>query len=215
MFIRSLLIGVAVAALAGPVLAATNLLPSGSATVSGSSIHDGFNQPNAASNLVNGTSLQTYPNGDTRWVFADGSSADQTLVVNLGSAEAFDFAGFVASGQDRIPTSLEILTSSDGITFTPVAGPSAVTGYGSAGLFDDGLSFKTVDAQYVEYDFGGGSISDCNGCGGGANQGAGIVSLALAVPEPATWAMMLLGVGMIGGGLRLTRRKNASGFAAA
>ena len=34
----------------------------------------------------------------------------------------------------------------------------------------------------------------------------------LAVPEPATWAMMLLGVGMIGGGLRLARRKNDLAF---
>ncbi|HEY2710214.1 MAG TPA: PEPxxWA-CTERM sorting domain-containing protein [Caulobacteraceae bacterium] len=30
-----------------------------------------------------------------------------------------------------------------------------------------------------------------------------------AVPEPATWAVMLLGVGMVGGGLRMNRRKAA------
>lgn len=30
-----------------------------------------------------------------------------------------------------------------------------------------------------------------------------------AVPKPATWAMMLLGVGMIGGGLRARRRSVA------
>jgi hypothetical protein len=30
-----------------------------------------------------------------------------------------------------------------------------------------------------------------------------------AVPEPATWGMMLLGIGMIGGGMRMTRRNNA------
>jgi len=29
-----------------------------------------------------------------------------------------------------------------------------------------------------------------------------------AVPEPATWAFMLVGVGMIGAGLRMARRKN-------
>jgi len=29
------------------------------------------------------------------------------------------------------------------------------------------------------------------------------------VPEPATWAMLLLGVGMMGGGLRAARRKLA------
>jgi len=35
------------------------------------------------------------------------------------------------------------------------------------------------------------------------------------VPEPATWAMMLLGVGMIGGGLRVSRRKDATALTAA
>jgi hypothetical protein len=29
-----------------------------------------------------------------------------------------------------------------------------------------------------------------------------------AVPEPLTWAMMLVGVGMIGSGARMARRKN-------
>ena len=36
-----------------------------------------------------------------------------------------------------------------------------------------------------------------------------------AVPEPAAWAMMLLGVGMIGAGLRLARRKNDLALSAA
>jgi hypothetical protein len=35
-----------------------------------------------------------------------------------------------------------------------------------------------------------------------------ITSSVAAVPEPATWAMMLLGVGMIGAGLRMARRKS-------
>lgn len=39
--------------------------------------------------------------------------------------------------------------------------------------------------------------------------------LGEAVPEPATWAMMLLGVGMIGAGLRLARRKNDVALSAA
>jgi hypothetical protein len=40
------------------------------------------------------------------------------------------------------------------------------------------------------------------------------VSVA-AVPEPATWAMMLLGVGMVGAGLRMARRKNDMALTAA
>jgi hypothetical protein len=39
-------------------------------------------------------------------------------------------------------------------------------------------------------------------------------TVGVAVPEPASWAMMLLGVGLVGGGLRLARRKGAA-FAAA
>jgi hypothetical protein len=36
-----------------------------------------------------------------------------------------------------------------------------------------------------------------------------------AAPEPATWALMLLGVGVIGGGLRMARRKNNVALSAA
>jgi hypothetical protein len=43
----------------------------------------------------------------------------------------------------------------------------------------------------------------------------GTVSLNSGVPEPATWAIMALGVGMVGGGLRVRRRKSAAALAAA
>jgi hypothetical protein len=36
-----------------------------------------------------------------------------------------------------------------------------------------------------------------------------------AVPEPATWAMMLFGVGLLGTGLRMNRRKVVTGMAVA
>jgi hypothetical protein len=36
-----------------------------------------------------------------------------------------------------------------------------------------------------------------------------------AVPEPATWAMMLFGVGLVGAGLRVSRRKNAAAMSLA
>jgi hypothetical protein len=36
---------------------------------------------------------------------------------------------------------------------------------------------------------------------------------ALSVPEPATWAMMIGGMGMVGGAMRRRRRKVAVGFA--
>ncbi len=50
----------------------------------------------------------------------------------------------------------------------------------------------------------------------GISQGveAGTLTIA-AVPEPATWAMMLLGVGAIGAGLRMARRKDGMALTAA
>jgi fibro-slime domain-containing protein len=48
----------------------------------------------------------------------------------------------------------------------------------------------------------------------GANLLVGVAGAAV-VPEPATWAMMLFGVGMIGGGLRIARRKNGMALTAA
>jgi hypothetical protein len=40
-------------------------------------------------------------------------------------------------------------------------------------------------------------------------------TFSAGVPEPATWAMTLLGIGMIGGGLRMARRKNAMALTSA
>ena len=48
---------------------------------------------------------------------------------------------------------------------------------------------------------------------GGYVVGDGV--FATGVPEPATWAMMLAGVGMIAAGLRMARRKVATALTAA
>jgi hypothetical protein len=44
--------------------------------------------------------------------------------------------------------------------------------------------------------------------GGDPTYGNELTNVALTVPEPATWVMMLMGVGMIGAGMRLLRRRN-------
>jgi hypothetical protein len=51
--------------------------------------------------------------------------------------------------------------------------------------------------------------------GGLPSYGNELTGFSLSVPEPATWAMMLLGLGMIGGGLRLSRRNSDMSLTAA
>jgi hypothetical protein len=207
---RYLLIGAALAALSTPALAATNILPGSGDTVVGSSIHDGFDASVAAGNLINGTSNSAYgANGDPRWVFADGTDADETLTVDLGVDRNVFSAGFAYNGQDRIPTSFSVLTSTDGVNFTLVAGPSLFTpaDYGLAGIYTTEYSFTPTSAKYVEIDFGSNSIGGFGG-GGGAGNGAGIYQLYVdVVPEPATWAMLMVGFGGIGAVLRSGRRR--------
>ena len=61
-----------------------------------------------------------------------------------------------------------------------------------------------VTAQYIEYYFG---LGAANGApDGGPGNGAGIVQLTASIPEPSTWAMMLLG--FLGVGFLAYRRKN-------
>jgi hypothetical protein len=207
-----LLVGIVLAALSGPAFATpVNILPGSGASVTGSSLYPGFDSTIAAGNLINGTSTAAYFNGDPRWVFADGRSSVQTLIVDLGSSKTFNSVGFSYSGIDRIPTSLSVLTSTDGITFNLLAGPSPTTpaDYGLPIIYTRGLSFASTSAQFVEFDFGADSFGGlCPQCGGGSGQGAGIVQLFVnteAVPEPMT--LSLFGAGFAGIAA-LRRRKN-------
>ena len=45
---------------------------------------------------------------------------------------------------------------------------------------------------------------------GGLQTTFGTPPAAAAVPEPATWTMMILGAALVGGGLRLARRKQGA-----
>ncbi len=86
---------------------------------------------------------------------------------------------------------------------------------GASGVYNiaNGQNFFSAEATdgdfitRVAFDTNGSGISQLKQVRVG-----GIAAIA-AVPEPATWAMMLLGFGMVGGVSRARRRRPAPAFA--
>ncbi|MBC9882131.1 discoidin domain-containing protein [Bradyrhizobium sp. INPA01-394B] len=175
---------------------ASNVLPGSGATVTGTSLYPGFDSTAAAHNLIEGPPYQqAYFNTDTRWVFANGDIS-QALVVDLHTPTALNSFS-ILYGADRAPAFFEILTSNDGTHFTAL-GSTIPFFDGSPHLFTATVN-GFVDARYIEYYFGIASPAAPDG-----GNGAGIVQLTASIPEPSTWAMMILG--FLGVGYMIRRR---------
>lgn len=73
-----------------------------------------------------------------------------------------------------------------------------------------GLSYSAGGTYYNLYS-GLGSVMECKGptaeyCDGGGSNLVNSLRVTAAVPEPAAWAMMLVGFGMVGAASRYRRR---------
>jgi hypothetical protein len=126
---------------------------------------------------------------------------------SVATTGAYDFLVY-GIDPEAWDTYLTVYTGS----FNPNAATDNVVGanddyptIGISGLSDlaltAGTNYFAVISGYGNTDFGQYSLEIA---------GPGTITMgvaAAAVPEPATWVMMLGGVGMIGGALRLKRRK--------
>jgi hypothetical protein len=152
-----------------------------------------------------------------------GASVEKDLLLTEGGdgSIASGFHPVILQGGDLYIASLS------GLTYTTPSGPFT-TDYAT---ISGGLS----SADFTLFDFGTGSYGtgspNFTASGGPMTFGIaqfGNVDFAttatvdyddlkyvLGVPEPATWAMLLVGVGMIGGGLRTARRKAGVALTAA
>ena len=82
------------------------------------------------------------------------------------------------------------------------------------GVFQDGKVTWNNGGNAL-LNFGNGGLFGLNeGPKAGANIASTFTLVQAAVPEPATWAMMILGMGMIGAGLRMRRREQTEPTAA-
>lgn len=150
----------------------------------------------------------------------DGSTGDAGIILSndafvSGAGElkqvSLDFSGNQRGGSsDTITGGLlfnpavtlsDVLITLDGITlFSSATLPSATLSFGSLPVLADD-PFKTIAVRFR-------SSADTAfrvqlGALGGDNIGPVIDNLSIsAVPEPATWAMMIGGFGLVGGAMR-------------
>jgi hypothetical protein len=107
--------------------------------------------------------------------------------------------------------------AADNLLYVPASQPSGYVDFG-------GISFSTTAG--VDFNLGGGGtgspsavLNDSVNDPGGypvPTFGSNNITLSItAVPEPASWAMVLLGIGGIGAGLRIARRKTDMALSAA
>lgn len=134
-------------------------------------------------------------------------------VFNIGTNES------IVNLDDLVPSLLSAtftFTNPTGTSGTPVVG---VTGgfyagglFGSCGLFAGGCGGAT-DFIPTVFDFDGGGqfsvqlLPTTFGTPGNANVSAQFELLTAPVPEPTTWAMMIIGFALVGGVMRRRKTK--------
>jgi PEP-CTERM motif len=111
--------------------------------------------------------------------------------------------GYSSPDSEALSDGLNVISPNG--TYTNVIGFLAP----SFGAPTAGFSFNSIDSTFAMSNPAGHLLDP--------NEITGAVfgyQYVLALPEPATWTMMLLGVGAIGGALRINRRKGAAILAA-
>lgn len=157
-------------------------------------------------NLINGSGLSGAlhdGNFTNKWL-ADTDDVTPTLTFDLG--DLFNLTDTViwnygggCCGATRNVNRLNIMGSTNGSTFASL-GSFALSDPTSASFGGDTLTLSGV-ARYVRFDILS-NRGDPNYTGLSEVQFNGANA---AVPEPATWAMMILGMGLVGASIR--RRK--------
>lgn len=179
------------------------------------SINDTFNQSGLSAGYTAGvTNFDSYiaSNPTHTSAFAGnewfGNFGTTTAVVtyDLGSAQTIDRLALWNEESSGIGL-LSLLGSTDNVTFTALGTYSPV----DVPLADypaQVFSFAATSLRYLRFD-----MSGCPQPNPGSYQSCAIGEVAfrtagIAVPEPASWAMMIGGLALVGGALR--RRKAAS-----
>lgn len=182
-----------------PAQAAVNLVTNGS--FEGGFVGenpDGWNTINAASGSSQGLGAgATFAyDGTHYWGFSAVGSSDDALYqdVSVTSGETYDVS-FAVHPDGGKPSDFTFAV--DGVTLLDLVNPAAVSDLSTKNYVIETLTVKAT-SNVMDLSFGGRDVP------GGIRLDD--VSLTAAVPEPATWAVMLIGFGGVGGLLRRGRR---------
>lgn len=204
-------VATAVLVAAASAQAAVNIALSadGASVVSTSSWINAGDTNTMTADLLTNSKTAWYFDGDTRYIFG-ANDPNGSIVINLGKVRDLTSIAAVidlpSQGDRPVTGPVEFLTSLDGKTWNVFGSPVAIDGGSTNPISVSGLP---VQAQYVEYEFGN-TGSYYGGFGGAAVNS--IAAYVAGVPEPATWAMLIAGVGMTGFALR--RRRGGAALAA-
>ena len=209
----------AILAFAGSAHAAVTFTstPYDAGTPAGESMIDNFSDPIAAGYTLSGGTLETgshynaaTPAGDTtQYLAAIGPSDTATLTsakllnalsVYVGSLDSYNFITF--SGPSGFS---ETLTGSQ-LTPATLTNPTGTP---------TGDQFSGDTNRLFTFDFAADPINEVQfGSNGVSLEFDNISAKAIsAAPEPASWALMIVGVGLIGGALRFGARRQAVAMA--
>lgn len=137
--------------------------------------------------------------------FANAGSTSASVTYDLGAILGINALALWNEDVSGIGT-LNLFSSTDGILFAALLGVNPADGLNNVNYGPQVFGFGATNARFVRFD-----MTNC------PQQPAGYESCAIgevafrtaatgAVPEPGTWAMMLLGFGGIGYSLRRRRK---------
>ena len=214
------IIMLATAALFSSAASAQQIVAPASATINAGgpgfgSINDTINQNGLSAGYTSGiTNFDAYiasaPSHSSQFStfewFSQRGSTSATVTYDLGSLLGINAMALWNEEGSGIG-SFNLLTSADGVNFVAaLLGVSPINNLGGSYLAQV-FNFDVTASRYARLEMSGcpqsNSTFDACAIGEVAFRTAAVTA---AVPEPATWAMMLLGFGAIGVSLRRRRR---------
>jgi hypothetical protein len=172
-----------------------------------------------------GLVLTTTPGSFDVMVDLDGSPASSAFVANLFTVGTGEGSVNWLPPEDTVAYPISVLFSFINpfdASGSPVTGQSfgfiALNPFSSCGIFTGGCGAIQWDGPQV-FNFGNGgsfsvALNDVTfGTPGSSQVGGTFTLLTASVPEPGTWAMMLIGFGAVGFAMRRSRKPHLTAIA--